>query len=940
DQTVFAGMGFIEAALALGQRVLGTKSLHLEDVAFERVLIVDPTTLQNLVTEHDEEEGRFKIYSRVEGSPAQRHCAGRLVAGESEADSRDLDELRAECPDDVPVAKFYERLAERELHYGPMFQPVVSIATGTDCFFITIEPDAAARDEDHPLHPVIFDAALQGVIFQGGGDRLYVPLKFAEFRYFGHPEEGCCHAFGRILEKTPQSIVADVDLFAADGRLIVRAKGVSLQVIELREKPETASGFYRMPWRASPLEPLAPSDSSVAGTSVALVGDPRGEIGRELIGRLPDALVVDSVEPEVAEWDGRSQIVVLWGADPLDDPLAGHARAIRFLQRLAVGPEVRVIFVTRGAQSVLEGEGVPNLAAAGLGALGLLVRNECDGVRCLSVDVDDLSAGVAVVFSELAGGREGSVAYRGGERFEAVIESAASFPTDERRAPVDDRLVAGNEGRFARVGRVNRGDGEITLRVSISSETDGPAEGIGTVEECGRGGRFARGERVAALLPAGVATWACVPEDFVVSLPEGVSGGIGSELKVYRGLIDLADLRDGERVLVLGATDVESRAAIRIARWKGASPRLVVASREEREEIEEPGVDVLVIPSGGDLAIRLRESLPQGEGFDVIFCGGGISNATDLLGLLRAGGRLVATGSAGEDRWLAPGALRRNVTISTVDLPELMRTRPDLIRRGLDRIAAHWKDGDFRPEEPLVLAVDEWGNLDRSRDRGWVDLSSGTVPVASGGAAIRLDGAYVVTGGTSGFGLLTAEWLVSQGAGRVVIASRSGSAAQGLTEPLERMRSMGAEVEVVAADLTDRDQVRSLLQTAQSGEFRLRGIVHSAMVLDDALLGDVTDESFERVCRPKVDGALNLVAGLDGIELDFLILYSSVSSLIGNRGQTSYVVANALLDGLARELRARGLPAVSVNWGALAESGVVARDARLGALLSSAGIGG
>jgi acyl carrier protein len=74
--------------------------------------------------------------------------------------------------------------------------------------------------------------------------------------------------------------------------------------------------------------------------------------------------------------------------------------------------------------------------------------------------------------------------------------------------------------------------------------------------------------------------------------------------------------------------------------------------------------------------------------------------------------------------------------------------------------------------------------------------------------------------------------------------------------------------------------------------------------------------------------------------LDFLVFYSSISALIGNRGQASYVAANSILDNLARALRPRGIPAISINWGALAESGVVARDERLGAVLASVGVEG
>jgi acyl carrier protein len=142
-------------------------------------------------------------------------------------------------------------------------------------------------------------------------------------------------------------------------------------------------------------------------------------------------------------------------------------------------------------------------------------------------------------------------------------------------------------------------------------------------------------------------------------------------------------------------------------------------------------------------------------------------------------------------------------------------------------------------------------------------------------------------------------------------------------------------------DVADAQQTAALIEQAREGGFPLRGIVHGAMVLDDAMMAELTEESFRRVFQPKAAGALNIAAAIEGKDyLDFLVFYSSVSALVGNRGQTSYVVANSLLDGLAHQLRADGVPAVSINWGALAESGVVARNGHLVGVLSSAGITG
>jgi NAD(P)-dependent dehydrogenase (short-subunit alcohol dehydrogenase family)/acyl carrier protein len=283
-------------------------------------------------------------------------------------------------------------------------------------------------------------------------------------------------------------------------------------------------------------------------------------------------------------------------------------------------------------------------------------------------------------------------------------------------------------------------------------------------------------------------------------------------------------------------------------------------------------------------------------------------------------------------------------------MDRLMKERPDLVRRTLGSIFERFESGDFQlgpvksfAAADIRLAFEE---MARSQHIGKlvIDFSSGDVEVAERPVAepiVRSDGCYIVTGGTSGFGMATARWLAEKGAGRIVLASRSGAKAAGVEKLVRELEKLGARAEAMSADMADAAQVRALIARASEAPFRLRGVLHGAMVLEDAMMSDVTAEQFRRVFLPKAGGAWNLAEALAEVpSLEFVVFYSSVSALIGNRGQTSYVAANSLLDALAHSLRARGVPATSINWGALAETGVVARDERIGAILASAGISG
>jgi acyl carrier protein len=100
--------------------------------------------------------------------------------------------------------------------------------------------------------------------------------------------------------------------------------------------------------------------------------------------------------------------------------------------------------------------------------------------------------------------------------------------------------------------------------------------------------------------------------------------------------------------------------------------------------------------------------------------------------------------------------------------------------------------------------------------------------------------------------------------------------------------------------------------------------VHSAGVLDDDTLLKLNWHRFSTVMAPKIDGSWNLHQLTKNLQLDFFVLFSSLASVFGNAGQGNYSAANSFLDALAHHLRALGLPSLSINWGAWADTGMAA----------------
>ncbi|MFG3259810.1 SDR family NAD(P)-dependent oxidoreductase [Streptomyces sp. NPDC048172] len=248
------------------------------------------------------------------------------------------------------------------------------------------------------------------------------------------------------------------------------------------------------------------------------------------------------------------------------------------------------------------------------------------------------------------------------------------------------------------------------------------------------------------------------------------------------------------------------------------------------------------------------------------------------------------------------------------EVPEL---RPTLV--DLDQDA-----GPVRLADELCSGADHAEVVLRGATRRLARVTPvepGARPVApSTGPLVRPDGGYVITGGTGGLGLATARWLAAHGARHLVLNGRSAPGPEA-REVIGALTADGTHVEVVQGDLAEPGVAERLMDAVTARGAAVRGIVHAAGLTDDALVSGMDAARTARVWRPKVTGAWRLHLASAGHQPDWWIGYSSSAGLLGSPGQTNYAAANTALDALALWRRARGLPALAVDWGPWAETG-------------------
>ncbi|GAA3769228.1 hypothetical protein GCM10022403_000880 [Streptomyces coacervatus] len=305
-------------------------------------------------------------------------------------------------------------------------------------------------------------------------------------------------------------------------------------------------------------------------------------------------------------------------------------------------------------------------------------------------------------------------------------------------------------------------------------------------------------------------------------------------------------------------------------------------------------------------------------------CAGVLTEVGPEVDGLACGTRVVVLAAAEPGSELVADA--RLVAVLPDDLPLTTAAAASL---------AHAADGE-QAAEALRAAVDapvhpQVFPVTAAREavrRGRASGSPVVLDLAGRPAPVPTDGTVLITGGLGAVGRQIARLLAEQGAPRLLLTSRQGSADPRAAEVTAELAALGAEAEVAACDVADPTALAGVL--ADVGDaLPLRGVVHCAGVLADRVIAELTPERLAEVLRPKVDGAAHLHRLTAELPLELFLLISSAAGVVGNAGQANYAAANVYLDQLAHHRRALGLPATSISFGAWAGEGLAAEHADL-----------
>ena len=462
------------------------------------------------------------------------------------------------------------------------------------------------------------------------------------------------------------------------------------------------------------------------------------------------------------------------------------------------------------------------------------------------------------------------------------------------------------------------------------------------------------GDRVIAFAKNAFATHVTTPAAVVAPIPNNIAAEMAATIPVafltaYHALMLCARLKPAEWVLIHGGAGGVGLAAIQIARWRGARIIATAGSPEKRALLASLGAEQVFDSRSGAFVEDIRRV--TGEGVAVVLNSLSGEAMERSISVLRPFGRFVELGKrdyvANTHVGLRP--FRRNLSYFGVDLDQLLIDEPATSKLLMRSVLSLFAKGALTPLPYRAFGADETIEAFRLMQQSGHIGKLVVRPPAPGTIVARqrrsfqvaADKIHLVTGGLGGFGLEAARWLADRGAKNLLLVGRSGAARPEAREALASFAANGVRVRVETLDIADKTAVQRLFARFGKDLPVLGGIIHAAMVLDDATLPNITAERFEQVLRPKVAGADHLDQCTRACPLDYFVLFSSATTLIGNPGQAAYVAANGYLEGLARRRRASGLPALAVCWGAIEDVGVLAQSETMReALASRVGIKG
>ncbi|RDL33235.1 Thiolase-like protein [Venustampulla echinocandica] len=433
-------------------------------------------------------------------------------------------------------------------------------------------------------------------------------------------------------------------------------------------------------------------------------------------------------------------------------------------------------------------------------------------------------------------------------------------------------------------------------------------------------------------------------------VPEGMSPAAAATCVIayttaYFALYDNGRLKKGDTILIHSAAGGLGQAAVQLAQHVGAIVYATVGSTYKKELLmERYGIPESHIFTSRDTTFAqgvMRET--KGRGVDVVLNSTYGEMLRQSWNCLADFGIFVEVGKRDilSNNMLEMAPFIRGCTFSAFNLAQYTEDaephRLDACAEVVEKIFKLLGDGHVKPPFPLTVmkiseAEDAFRGLQSGKFAGKIVLTyehDELVPVMpKKELPLQLDSesTFLLAGGLGGIGKSLAELLITHGAKHIAFISRSGDASDESKAYLAKLRSKDVQAVAYACDITDGEALKASLHQLSTEMPKIKGFVHCAMLLKDTVFENMSHDDWIAAAGPKIQGSWNMHELLPQ-DLDFFIMLSSTSGIIGNPGQANYAAGNTFQNALSHYRQNKGMKATSIDLSAVTGIGYLAENA-------------
>jgi acyl transferase domain-containing protein/NAD(P)-dependent dehydrogenase (short-subunit alcohol dehydrogenase family)/acyl carrier protein len=1001
---VLPGAAYVEIGLAIHRITQKKMQFVIDELRFFNALVFDEQLDPQLYVSFDEINQRFSILSRNQVSePWKPHATGHLSSLlPVSAQDIDIQKEITQMHSAFTHEKHYLNMSSRMLQYGPYFQGVQQVWHSNNSNINKVLAHILASEElneklfDYHSHPVLLDACFQSLlsIVSTEDKRAFVPVSIGQICFY-QPLVKEIYCLSTITSNDNDVLVGDMTLYDINGCVLMTLIDIKAQALNGEQSLTVDlldSWLYQLEWQDKPInQSILPTKKRwlILGAQASFDIENFEQLNQQFKANEHEIVTVEINDDTFIIGEEKRTISVKNDAyftalfdvfadvkfdgvvyfqpttnNDYDPSNTEHALTVlALIQQLAEHTDFlseQLIYITKNGYYLTDNSTVDLVASAGIGLMRVAI-NEYPEIVFRHIDTDDSVTAKELVEEVENSSNESDVCLTANTRKVMRLEKKTIVDLNKHYSQT---LTLSNSFEVSTIDKSI----ELLNLPSISDKNASIKE-TGTcivshttanyatlLRDCDDDiQQFNYGltthfnlcrcdDQVAIILAnRNLKSEQEYSENNLIILSENklVTAENLSEysaLIIAQRILEHAKLQPGMTILIHCAEHMIGRALVKIANICKA--KIFITTCDGESSFENNVTHVIGEYSYRNIAFRnaVLEATNQ-QGVDVIVNPFGGEVANHSISLVKNGGRLLQFSPE-------PIKIKSGIGVDMLNLDEFLMNDLPALQSASDNIMAQLLNCNIQTSVGNVISIAQLKSLTLS------DVESGSVSVKldssdagelfiGSSCDISANHTYIVTGGFGGFGIALVTELVNRGAKHLVIVSRSGAKSKEAKHLLDLLAEQQVNVITPQIDIANTTQVSALFLNEMSTMPKLKGIIHTAGILDDKPLREVDAESLKKVMSPKVMGAWNLYQNLTNenkSSLDFFVLFSSIASMIGAAGQSSYVAANVWLDNFAFYCQQKGVPATAISWGALGEVGMAAISPEVSAYFERVGI--